>query len=68
MLDDKKILSYFNILENKISNKETKDLIIFKKALFLKKNLKIKEGEDLLKNLIENNSNLKLLAQEIIKK
>ena len=67
MLDDKKILSYFNILENKISNKETKDLIIFKKALFLKKNLKIKEGEDLLKNLIENNSNLKLLAQEIIK-
>ena len=68
VLDDKKILSYFNILENKISNKETKDLIIFKKALFLKKNLKIKEGEDLLKNLIENNSNLKLLAQEIIKK
>ena len=67
VLDDKKILSYFNILENKISNKETKDLIIFKKALFLK-NLKIKEGEDLLKNLIENNSNLKLLAQEIIKK
>lgn len=66
--DDNKILDYFNILEKLNYKDELHDLIIFKKSLFLLKISKDKEGKELLDILIEKNSKLKTLAEEIIKK
>ena len=61
-----KVLNYFKIVENLNISKEQKDLIKFKKALFLIKNSKVKEGNDLLNEIIDTNSKLKELAEEII--
>lgn len=66
ILDKAKILNFFEVLENSIKEKESKDLIVFKKALYLIKNSNRENGEKLLKALINNNSSLKTLAQEII--
>lgn len=65
--DKKKIIEYFDILENSISDKKDKELLIFKKALYLIKNSEIKDGKNLLKTLIDDNSNLKPIALELIK-
>ena len=65
--DQEKILKFFEKIEKKNFDEEIKDLIIFKKGLFL---LKIKEneaGEKILNNLINKNSNLKALAEDIVK-
>ena len=66
--DEKKILDYFKILEKLNYKDEFQDLIIFKKSLFLLKISNDKEGKKLLDTLIKNNSKLKTLAEEIIKK
>jgi len=66
--DKDKILNYFKILEEIENSKEKIDLIIFKKALYLIKNNDAKEGKNLLKNLIDNKSKLKFLAEEAIGK
>lgn len=66
--DKKKILDYFSFLENVISKKENKDLIMFKKAIYLIKTSDIQSGKNLLKNLVDNNSLLKSLALEILEK
>ena len=63
-----KILNYFTKLENLNISKQKKDLLTLKKALFLIKNNKNAEGQTLLENLIQNNSQLKNLAKEIIEK
>ena len=69
LISDKNIiLKYFNILENSISKGDQKDLIIFKKALFLIKNSDIEKGNELLNELIKDNSSLKSLAEEIVLK
>tara|TARA_B100001248_G_C27351770_1_gene441710 strand:- start:809 stop:1318 length:510 start_codon:yes stop_codon:yes gene_type:complete len=64
--DEKKIISYFEILEDLSLPKEQKDLVIFKKALFLIKIFKVDEGKNLLKKLIKENSNYKSLSEEIL--
>ena len=65
--DKKKILDFFNSIEN-LSHKEANiDLIHFKKALFYLKNNDILKGNELLNDLIEKNSNFKNLAQNILK-
>jgi len=64
--EENKILSYFEILENLKYKEDKKDLIQFKKALYLLKLNKTQEAKDLLKNLIEKNSNLKHIAKEFI--
>ena len=64
--DEEEIFNYFKIVEGLKINQEQKDLISFKKALFFIKNSNLKEGNEILKNLIEKNSKLKLLAEEII--
>lgn len=64
--DKKKILDYFLLVEKVNKSEESSDLLIFKKALYFIKIGNIKEGNDLLKNLIEKESALKILAQEII--
>ena len=66
--DKKKILEYFSFLENVISKKDNKDLIIFKKAIYLIKVSDVQDGKNLLKNLVDNNSLLKSLALEILEK
>ena len=62
-----KLLNYFKIVESLDYSKDQKDLILFKKALFLINNQMINEGEDILKNLIKSNSKIKSLAEEITK-
>ena len=66
--DKKKILDYFNLVEKITKSKEKKDLLLFKKALFLIKNENLNEGNKLLNNLIEQNSKLKPLAEDFIVK
>ena len=61
------ILKYFEILEKSNATQEQKNLIKFKKALYLIKELDAKNGNNLLKDLIDNNSSLKSIAEEIIK-
>lgn len=66
--EDEKIIKYFKIVENlKLSN-DQKDLLTFKKALYLIKIMKKKEGEVLLKKIVDKNSKLKILAKEILDK
>lgn len=64
--DKNKILKYFEILEKTNVSKETKDLLAFKKALFLIKNLEVNNGKKILKQLINNDSSLKLIAEELL--
>ena len=67
LISDKiKILEYFSIVEKSISNKYQKDLIILKKALYQINVNNKEEGNKLLEKLIDNNSSLKTIAQEIL--
>ena len=66
ILDKNKILEYFEILEESISKKNQKDLILLKKGIYLIKNSDIQRGNNILKKLIEENSSLKALAQELV--
>lgn len=63
--DNNKILSHYNLLEKLNFSQDINDLIIFKKALFLIKINNQKAGNKILNDLIEENSSLKSLAQEI---
>ena len=65
--DEKKILEYFSQLEKNSYSNEIKDLILLKKSLFLFKSKKYEAGTELLSNLIEKDSKLKSLSQEILK-
>ena len=65
--DSDKILEYFAILEKIISSKNNKDLIALKKALYFIKIKDTQKGKLLLQSLIEKNSTLKSIAQEILK-
>ena len=60
-----KILEYFNLVESINLTRNQKDLILFKKSLFLLKEGD-QEGEKILKKLIQDNSKYKSLAEEII--
>jgi hypothetical protein len=63
--DKNKILEYFKLVE-KNTNKEQHDLVVFKKALYLMKTKDIETGNTLLQTLIDNDSPLKSLAEEVI--
>ena len=65
--DKEKILELFEIVEKSISLKNQKDLIALKKALYIIKEVDIQIGNDLLKELINKDSPLKPIAQEILK-
>ena len=62
--DKNKILEYFKLVE-KNASKEHKDLIVFKKALYLMKSNDIEKANTLFKTLIDKNSPLKSLAEEV---
>ena len=66
IVDNDKILEYFKVIEEINKSREQADLINFKKALFLIKISKNDEGINILRNLIKNESKLKILAQEIL--
>ena len=65
--EEKKVLNLFELVEKVEKSRDQKDLIIFKKALFLIKNGNKSEGNKILDYLISNNSSVKPLAQDIIK-
>ncbi len=60
------VLGYFELIENLNLSKEKKNLIIFKKSLYLIKNVSFEEGKNLLKTLINSDSKYESLAKEII--
>lgn len=66
--DTEKVLNYFEIIESMNYSNEQKDLIIFKKSLYLIKNSNDKNGIQLLEDLIERDSIFKSLAKEILNK
>ena len=66
--DKNEILNYFDILENTISDKDQKDLIILKKALYMIKISEIQNANNLLKRLADKDSKLKTIAQDLLKK
>ena len=66
--DKKQILKYFSVLEKSVNTLDNKDLIAFKKALYSIKFFDNKTGEDLFRDLINKDSILKPLAQEVLKK
>ncbi len=66
ILDKKKISNYFTDLEKNINSKDQKDLLIFKKALYLIKESDFQKGTNLLKKISETDSSLKKIAEEIL--
>ena len=63
-----KILDYFNAVEKIQKSSDQNDIIKFKKALFLLEQSNFEEGNNLLQNLVDKNSKLKSLAEEILSK
>ncbi len=63
--DQKIILDYFLVIEKNIKSKDQKELILFKKALFLLKNNNSLEAKKLYQKLKDNNSKFKFLADEV---
>ena len=61
-----KILDYFKIVEDMSLSKVQKDLLIFKKALYLIKTSEVEKGNELLKKLIEKDSKYKSLAKDFL--
>ena len=68
LTDKQKILQLFKKIEKKIETQEQSDLIKFKKALFLINNSEFEEGKKLLQEIVDSQSGLKFLAEEIISK
>ena len=64
--DQEKIIKYFEKLENLNFSKDLTDLILIKKALYLIKIKDNKSGKNILDKLINDGSNLKSLAEDLI--
>tara|TARA_B100000959_G_scaffold144932_1_gene152201 strand:- start:250 stop:750 length:501 start_codon:yes stop_codon:yes gene_type:complete len=65
--NSEEVLELFNIVENTKAEKEQKNLVKLKKALYLIKISKDNEGEELLGEIISDNSIWKGIASEISK-
>jgi len=65
--NSEEVLELFNIVENTKVEKEQKNLVKLKKALYLIKIFKDNEGEELLGEIISDNSIWKEAASEISK-
>ena len=61
-----KVLEYFDIVEKLQKNEEQKDILKFKKALYLLKNLENEEAKKILNELIDNDSKIKKIAEEAL--
>ena len=61
-----KILEYFKKVEKLQENKDQKDILNFKKSIIFIKKFKRSISKKYLKNLMNSNSSLKNLAEEIL--
>ena len=69
LIDDKtKIIEYFKFLEKMNIEEEQRDLIFFKKALFLIKHIDKEKGYKILEEISTSDSSIKFLAKEILDK
>ena len=68
ILNEKKILKYFSIVESSIKSKDQRDLLLFKKALYLIKTSDLEGGKNQLDKLRKKNSKLKSISDELISK
>ena len=66
--DQDKVIEYFSIVNDILKEDEQKDLLNFKKALYLLKNDKNSEGEKILNSLIDKKSKFTKLSEEVLKK
>ena len=66
LTDKKKILLLFKKIEKIKTTQEQRDLIKFKKALFLINNSEFEQGKKLLQDIASSKSDLKFLAEEIL--
>ena len=66
LTDKKKILQLFEKTEKIIETKDQRDLIKFKKALFLINNSEFEKGKKILQDIASSKSDLKFLAEEIL--
>tara|TARA_Y100000591_G_C21718704_1_gene637541 strand:+ start:154 stop:663 length:510 start_codon:yes stop_codon:yes gene_type:complete len=64
--DKDKILEFFQTIEKLSLTKSSSDLLIFKKSLYLLKNSDKQAGKKLLKELVDDNSSLKPIAEELL--
>ena len=67
ILNEKKILEYFEILKNNSSNKDQKDLITLKQAIYLIKKSDEKAGNKLLEKITNKDSILNSISRELLK-
>tara|TARA_Y100001958_G_C21065248_1_gene426731 strand:- start:307 stop:816 length:510 start_codon:yes stop_codon:yes gene_type:complete len=67
-IDEKKINGFFETVEEALETSDQKDLLRFKKALYLLKNGENSKGNEILKSLIDKNSLFKSLSEEVITK
>ena len=65
--DKTKIMKYYEIAENLNITEDRKNILLFKKALYLIKDSDT-QGFDILKNLVSTDSTIKLLAEDILDK
>lgn len=68
LMNKEKVLDYFNIVEQINLSEETYDLIQLKKALYIIENFNKNSGIEILNKIIKKNSNLKSIAEEVVKK
>ena len=66
LTDKEKILQLFEKTEKIIETKDQRDLIKFKKALFLINNSEFEKGKKILQDIANSKSDLKFLAEEIL--
>jgi len=66
LTDKEKILQLFEKTEKIIETKNQRDLIKFKKALFLINNSEFEKGKKILQDIASSKSDLKFLAEEIL--
>ena len=64
--NEDKIIKYFNILQGLSIPSDQKDLLIFKKALYLIQISKTEEGKNLLRKLSNSDSYLKNISMQIL--
>jgi cell division protein FtsX len=66
--DKDRILEFFQNIEKLSLTKNRSDLLMFKKSLYLLKNSDEQAGIRLLKKLVDDNSSLKPIAEELLAK
>lgn len=64
--DQKKLFEYFDIIEKITKKKEQLNLIKIKKALYLIKSERDKEGKNILEKISNSNSKYKNLAKDLL--